>query len=134
MTDNNIYNAPAPKPRLYYGYVIVAASFIIMILAQGLYIIFGVFINPLLEEFGWTKATISGAFSLSTILQGVLGIVMGGLVDRFGPRIVVTVCGVFLGAWVTTIIKILVSVRGDVRKREKVRFRPRKGGAISLNG
>ena len=98
MTDNNIYNAPAPKPRLYYGYVIVAASFIIMILAQGLYIIFGVFINPLLEEFGWTRAAISGAFSLSTILQGVLGIVMGGLVDRFGPRIVVTVCGVFLGA------------------------------------
>lgn len=98
MTDNNTYHNPAPKPRLYYGYVIVAASFIIMILAQGLYIIFGVFINPLLEEFGWTRATISGAFSLSTILQGVLGIVMGGLVDRFGPRIVVTVCGVFLGA------------------------------------
>jgi len=39
-----------------------------------------------------------------------------------------------LGAWVTTIIKMLVSVRGDVRKREKVRFRPRKGVAISLNG
>ena len=98
MTDNNTYHNPTPKPRIYYGYVVVAASFIIMILVQGLYIIFGVFINPLIEEFGWTRATISGAFSLSTILQGVLGIAMGGLMDRFGPRIVVTVCGVLLGA------------------------------------
>jgi len=98
LTDNSIYHAPAPKPRFFYGYVVVAASFIIMILAQGLFIVFGIFFNPLLEEFGWTRAAISGAYSLSSILQGVLGIAMGGLVDRFGPRIVVTVCGVFLGA------------------------------------
>jgi OFA family oxalate/formate antiporter-like MFS transporter len=93
-----MYHTPTPNHRLYYGYIVVAASFIIMILAQGLYIIFGIFFNPLLEEFSWTRATISGAYSLSTILQGVLGIAMGGLVDRFGPRIVVTVCGVFMGA------------------------------------
>jgi MFS family permease len=98
LNDNNAYHTTTPKPRLYYGYVIVAASFIIMILSQGLYIIFGFFIVPLLDEFGWTRAAISGAFSLSNVLQGLLGIVMGGLVDRFGPRVVVTVCGVFLGA------------------------------------
>ncbi len=98
MTNTNTYHTPASKPRFNYGYIVAAASFFIMILAQGLFIIFGVFINPLLDEFGWTRATISGAFSLSTIIQGVLGIAMGGLVDRFGPRTVVTVCGVFLGA------------------------------------
>ena len=98
MTDNSIYHAPTPKHRLYYGYVIVTASFIIMTLGQGLFNVFGLFFNPLLAEFGWTRAAISGAYSLSTIFQGVLGIAMGGLVDRFGPRIVVTVCGVFMGA------------------------------------
>ena len=98
MTDNSTYHNPTTKSRLYYGYVVVAASFIIMVLAQGLYIIFGIFFNPLLKEFGWTRAAISGAYSLCTISQGVLGIAVGGLVDRFGPRIVVTVCGVFLGA------------------------------------
>jgi MFS family permease len=97
LTDNSISQAPASKPRFFYGYVVVAASLIIMILAQGLFNVFGIFFNPLLAEFGWTRATISGAYSLSTILQGVLGIAMGGLVDRFGPRIVVTVCGIFLG-------------------------------------
>jgi MFS family permease len=64
----------------------------------GPYSVFGVFFNPLLTEFGWTRAMTSGAFSLSMVLQGVLGIVMGGLTDRFGPRIVVTLCGVLLGA------------------------------------
>ena len=96
MTDNNI-NDLAPKPRFFYGYAVVAASFIVMIIAQGIFIVFGLFINPLLAEFGWTRATISGAYSLSTVLSGVLGIAVGGLVDRFGPRIVVTVCGIFLG-------------------------------------
>jgi len=98
LTDNSTYHNPTPKPRLYYGYVIVAASCIIMILVHGLFNVFGIFFNPLIEEFGWTRATISGAYSLSTILQGVLGIAMGGLVDRFGPRIVVTACGIILGA------------------------------------
>ena len=97
MTDNNTYHNPTPKPRLYYGYVVVVASLIIMILVHGLFNVFGIFFNPLLDTFGWTRATISGAYSLSNILQGVLGIVMGGLLDRFGPRIVVTVCGVLLG-------------------------------------
>jgi OFA family oxalate/formate antiporter-like MFS transporter len=98
LSDSTTYHAPAHKPRFYYGYTVVGAAFIIMMLAWGLYIVFGVFFDPLLKEFGWTRAMTSGAYSLSTILHGVLGIAMGGLVDRFGPRIVVTVCGVFLGA------------------------------------
>jgi MFS family permease len=98
LTDNDNNQSPAPEPRLYYGYVVVAASFIIMVIAQGLFIVFGLFLNPLLADFGWTRAAISGAYSLATALSGVLGIAMGGLVDRFGPRIVVTICGVFMGA------------------------------------
>jgi len=98
LTDDSINQATDAKHRFFYGYIIVVASFIIMVLGWGLYIVFGVFFNPLLEEFGWTRAVTSGAFSLSSILHGVLGIAMGGLVDRFGPRIIVTFCGVFLGA------------------------------------
>ena len=39
----------------------------------------------------------SGAFSLSWIVSGLLAIVMGRLTDRFGPRLVMTLCGFFLG-------------------------------------
>jgi MFS family permease len=97
LTDNEVYHAPVSNPRLFYGYIVVAAAFIIMMLAWGLYIVFGVFFNPLVEEFDWTRAMTSGAYSLSSILHGMLGIAMGRLVDKVGPRLVVTVCGIFLG-------------------------------------
>lgn len=83
--------------RFYYGYVIVAAIFLILMVSWGTYSIFGVFFNPLITEFGWTRAAISGAFSVSTVVQGMLGIVVGSLTDRVGPRLVVSVCGVLLG-------------------------------------
>jgi MFS transporter, OFA family, oxalate/formate antiporter len=97
MTSKEISQPPDKARRFSYGYVIVMATFVIMVLSWGLYIVFGVFFDPLLKEFGWTRAQISGAFSLSSIVSGVLGILMGGLSDRFGPRLVVTFCGFCLG-------------------------------------
>jgi MFS family permease len=40
----------------------------------------------------------SGAFALSLVLFGVFGVVAGKLNDRFGPRVLLTVCGLFLGS------------------------------------
>ncbi len=85
-------------PRVFYGYVVVGAAFLTLFVTYGLYGTFGVFFKPLLAEFGWSRATISGAFSLSMIVHGLLGIAVGALNDRFGPRLVITACGVFLGA------------------------------------
>ncbi|MEE9399392.1 MAG: MFS transporter, partial [Dehalococcoidales bacterium] len=84
-------------PRIYYGYVVVAVALLIKVMMWGAYFAFGVFFKPLLTEFGWTRAMTSGAFSLSQIMYGSLGIIMGGLNDRFGPRIVVTLCGALFG-------------------------------------
>ena len=84
-------------PRFFYGYIVVVAAIFIMMVSFGPYGAFGVFFKPLLAEFGWTRAMTSGAYSLSMILHGVLGIIMGGIADRFGPRLVVTFCGFFLG-------------------------------------
>jgi MFS family permease len=56
-----------------------------------------VFFKPLLAEFGWSRAETSLAYSLSFLVQAGLGIVMGWLTDRFGPRIVMTVLGSCLG-------------------------------------
>jgi len=68
-----------------------------MVIIYGAKFAFGVFFKPLLTEFGWTRAMTSGAFSLTMVTHGLLGIIMGGLNDRFGPRIVLTLCGFIAG-------------------------------------
>ncbi len=86
-----------PQLRFSYGYIVVVAAFFIMMIGYGLFNIYGVFFKPLITEFGWTRAVTSGGFSIAMIFLGLGGILMGGLTDRFGPRVVLTACGIFLG-------------------------------------
>ena len=85
------------KPRFFYGYIVVLAAFFIFVIMNGTMYSFGVFLKPLTADFGWTRAVTSGAYSLFLLMSGFLYIVTGRLNDRFGPRIVLTVCGIFLG-------------------------------------
>jgi len=83
--------------QIFYGHVVVAAATLILMVIWAVYYSFGVFFKPLLSEFGWTRAMTSGAFSLSSITMGVAGIAIGWVNDRFGPRLVMSICGVLLG-------------------------------------
>ena len=80
-----------------YKYIIAAACFGTQAVGVGLFVSYGVFINPLIEEFGWTRAAISGASSLSFFLMGLLGIFVGRLNDKIGPRKVMLVTSCFIG-------------------------------------
>ena len=68
-----------------------------MLVAWGIFLSFGVFFEPVLQEFGWTRTAVSAAYSISIILSGFLGVIIGRLTDRFGPKPVMTGCGFFLG-------------------------------------
>ena len=83
--------------RFSYGYVIAAACFSIQAIGIGIYVAFGVFFNPLMSEFGWSRAVISGASSLAFFMMGLFGIVVGRLNDKFGPRLLMAISAVFLG-------------------------------------
>ncbi|MCX6008801.1 MAG: MFS transporter [Chloroflexi bacterium] len=85
------------KKGLFYGYVILAAAFIIMVACFGINFAFGIFFKPMMTEFNWTRAITSGAFSVSWIVCGLVSIPIGGLADKFGPRVVITGCGLVLG-------------------------------------
>ena len=89
--------ASMKRPTYFYGYNIVAAGFGIQAIGIGTYIAFGVFFKPLLADFGWSRATLSGAQSLAMLVAGFLGILVGRLNDRLGPRLVMTVAGFFFG-------------------------------------
>ncbi len=69
-----------------------------MTIFWGSYYSFGIFFSPLLTEFGWSSAELSGAFSLSLLMFGLLGIVSGRLTDKYGPRKVMTFHSLLLGA------------------------------------
>lgn len=97
MIDQKVNDLYLTKSRRFYGYTVIIAASCIMVAAFGTRFAFGVFFQPILTEFAWTRAMTSGAFSISTLMEGLLGIVMGGLNDRFGPRVVLTLCGIFLG-------------------------------------
>ena len=82
----------------FYGYAIVAAASVILMAAFGTHYAFGVFFKPILNEFGWSRMLVSGAFSISWLFHGVSSMVMGRLNDRLGPRFVLTVSGIILAA------------------------------------
>lgn len=86
------------KKGLFYGYVIVALGFFINLVLGGAQYTFSVFFEPLSQDFGWTRAATSGAFSLYMILHGTLYIFTGRLNDKLGPRIVMSLCGLIIGA------------------------------------
>jgi MFS family permease len=71
--------------------------FSIQALGVGTYIAFGVFFNPLMETFGWSRAVIAGASSLAFLMMGVFGVLAGRLNDRFGPRPIMIVTALLMG-------------------------------------
>jgi MFS family permease len=98
MNNSEIRQSNGVKPRLFYGYTILTACLIINMCILGIYFSVGVFFKPMLSDFGWSRAITSGPISLSWVIGGVLGITVGGLNDRFGPRIVVMICGILFGS------------------------------------
>src|SRR5438270_10510588 len=59
------------------------------------------FVNPIAEKYGWTKAAIQVAFTIFVLTETWLVPIEGYLVDRFGPRPVVMVGGLLCGiGWV----------------------------------
>lgn len=98
MFLNKIEKLQDPKPRVFYGYFIIILSIIILFPSFGIYDSFGIFFTPLLNEFNWARAIVSGAYSLSFILLGAVGILWGRMTDRYGPRIVLTLCGLLIGS------------------------------------
>jgi MFS family permease len=85
------------KPDLFYGYIVAAACFAIQATGIGTHVTFGIFFKPLLADFGWPRASLAGAHSLAFVLSGFIGIFVGRLNDRFGPRVLLTVTSLSFG-------------------------------------
>jgi MFS family permease len=79
-------------------WIVVGAVWVTLAIASGLYFSFPIFFVALLEEFGWSRGATAAAFSISSVVQGVLSPVVGILVDRLGPRRIMLAGACLLGA------------------------------------
>ncbi len=77
------------KIPFYYGWVIVATSFLTLGIAFGVWYSFSVLYIAIIKDFGWQRATTAGIFSLFTISHYLCAFLTGWLIDRFGPRLVI---------------------------------------------
>src|SRR5215208_6844880 len=59
------------------------------------------FVPEIQKTFGWSRPSIQTAFTIFVIVQTWLTPIEGYLIDRFGPRILVLIGGLFTGlAWI----------------------------------
>ncbi|MDH3599659.1 MAG: MFS transporter, partial [Candidatus Tectomicrobia bacterium] len=87
---------PTDPARRFTGWLLLAGAALSFAVSSGLMHAFTVFFVAFLAEFGWTRADASIAYALSQLMIGVSAPLVGGAVDRFGPRRLVAVGGSLL--------------------------------------
>ena len=83
--------------KLFYGWVIVGIGMLIGCIGMGSMMSLGVFLQPMSQDMGWSRAGISFAAVLNFLAMGFGSFFWGSLSDRFGTRAVVLAGGVLLG-------------------------------------
>jgi predicted MFS family arabinose efflux permease len=89
--------APA-RPRIHRAWWVAAVSFVALIGAAGFRATPGALIDPLQEEFGWSRGTISLAVSVNLLLFGLTAPFAAALMNRFGIRRVVSIALLLVAA------------------------------------
>ena len=84
--------------HIHYAWVVTAASAGIMAACSLSVYTFGVFLEPLIEDFGWERGPLSLAPSIAYLVSGFLAIATGRLADKYGPRALASLGGTLMGA------------------------------------
>ena len=78
--------AAGAQRRVHYGWFVVGATFLTMLVMAGAVGAPGVLILPLREEFGWRTSEISAALSVRLVLFGLMAPFAAALMNRYGVR------------------------------------------------
>ena len=109
-------------PDFYYGWIIVAVALVSMAFWLGIRSSFSVFYVALLEDFPWSRGEAAGVQSMALITYTITAPLVGGLIDRFGPRriivpgILLLALGLILCASIKTLLQfyLLYGVLGGI--------------------
>jgi MFS family permease len=82
----------------FYGWLIVGVAFVTMGIGVSARTAFSLLFPPILAEFGWERGVTAGAFSFGFLASAAFGPLLGRLMDRRGPRVVIILGVLLVGA------------------------------------
>lgn len=74
------------KHRFHYAWMVIAVTFVIMLVTAGIRATPSVMMVPLEQGFGWSRTTISMALAINLALFGLMGPFAAAAMQRFGMR------------------------------------------------
>jgi MFS family permease len=83
---NMVNNTTVPRPRVFYGWFVVAGTFAVTFIGFGNAYSFGAFLPSLQHDFAASRGSVSLVFALAGFLYFGLGAISGPLADRWGSR------------------------------------------------
>ena len=90
MSAGEVENTPSRALQRYYPWVVIGIAFLTVGVAFGTRNAFAVFLIAVIEEFHWSRGLASGALMLGSVVWTLAAPIIGILLDRFGPRVVLT--------------------------------------------
>ena len=90
--------ATLARRNIHYGWVVVAVTFLTLLVTAAAMGTPGVLIVPLEQEFGWSDAQISSALALRIMLFGLFGPFAAAFMNRYGVRRVIMVAMALISA------------------------------------
>ncbi len=90
------------RTPFFYGWVVVIVFLISGIAIYGVRFSYGVFFKSIENEFNLTRAATSSIFSVNMLFTGIFAFLMGWALDRYGPRVVLLLMGLFTGLGLLT--------------------------------
>jgi MFS family permease len=88
----------AARLPFFYGWLLVTVAFVTMAVGVNARTAFSLLFPPILDEFGWERGVTAGAFSFGFLVSAVVTPFVGRLMDLRGPRLVVELGVVLMGA------------------------------------
>jgi MFS family permease len=85
------------QDKVFYGWVVVGAGFIVSLMTYGVRYTFGVFFKSIESEFYLTRTVVSGIFSVHMVVASVCSVLGGWALDKYGPRKLMFLMGIFVG-------------------------------------
>jgi len=96
--SNDPEDIAARKPGIFYGWFVLAASFVMLFFNSGAQFSISVMFKPIIADFGWNRGSVSLVAMVNMVVYAFSMLLMGKAYDRFGPKWVIAASATFLSS------------------------------------